>query len=94
MSLLHSGLLDVEKFVRIMGSTDGVAPSNASLKSEISKPDSAIDMTSGTLDPTLLLAGSTHARESEISVEECGSAVHDLAVTSLDCDCAPLPVLR
>jgi tyrosine-protein phosphatase SIW14 len=73
MSLLHSGLLDVEKFVRIMGSTDGVAPSNASLKSDGSKPDSAIDMSSGTLDPALL---ATHAtvdpRESEISVEECG----------------------
>ncbi|GAB7330231.1 hypothetical protein MBLNU13_g01889t1 [Cladosporium sp. NU13] len=72
MSLLHSGLLDVEKFVRIMGSTDGVAPSNASLKSEISKPDSAIDMTSGTLDPTLLFSGGTNPRESEVSVEECG----------------------
>lgn len=72
MSLLHSGLLDVDKFVRIMGSTDGVAPSNASLKSEISKPDSAIDMTSGTLDPTLLLSGGVHPRESEVSVEECG----------------------
>jgi tyrosine-protein phosphatase SIW14 len=72
MSLLHSGLLDVEKFVRMMGSTDGVAPSNASLKSEISKPDSAIDMTSGTLDPTLLISGIADPRESEISVEECG----------------------
>lgn len=72
MSLLHSGLLDVEKFVRIMGSTDGVAPSNASLKSDISKPDSAIDMSSATLHPTLINMGSSDPRESEVSVEECG----------------------
>jgi hypothetical protein len=55
-----------------MGSTDGVAPSDASLKSEMSKPDSAIDMTNGTLDPALLTNITIDPRESEISIEECG----------------------
>jgi tyrosine-protein phosphatase SIW14 len=72
MTLLQHGLLDVEKFVRLMGSTDGVAPSDASLKSEMSKPDSAIDMTNGTLDPALLTNITIDPRESEISIEECG----------------------
>lgn len=71
VSLLQHNLLDVEKFVRIMGSTDGVAPSNASLKSEMSKPDSAIDMNS-TVNPALLNATNMDPRESEVSVEECG----------------------
>jgi tyrosine-protein phosphatase SIW14 len=72
MTLLQHGLLDVEKFVRLMGSTDGIAPSDASLKSEMSKPDSAIDMTNGTLDPALLTNITIDPRESEISIEECG----------------------
>lgn len=74
MSLLHAGLLDVEKFVRVMGSTDGVAPSNASLKSDISKPDSGIDLTSASVDPKMLAELGMHIepRESEVSIEECG----------------------
>jgi len=74
MSLLHAGLLDVEKFVRVMGSTDGIAPSNASLKSDISKPDSGVDLSSASLDPAMLAAKGMQIdpRESEISVEECG----------------------
>jgi tyrosine-protein phosphatase SIW14 len=76
MSLLHAGLLDVEKFVRVMGSTDGVAPSNASLKSDISKPDSGVDLSSASLDPKVLAELGMHIdidpRESEVSIEECG----------------------
>jgi tyrosine-protein phosphatase SIW14 len=74
MSLLHAGLLDVDKFVRIMGSTDGVAPSNASLKSDISKPDSGVDLHSASLDPKMLAEIGMHIdpRESEVSIEECG----------------------
>ncbi|KAM0715342.1 hypothetical protein Q7P37_008840 [Cladosporium fusiforme] len=74
MSLLHSGLLDLDKFVRVLGSTDGIAPSNASLKSDVSKPDSGIDLSASTVDPAML--ADSHAkhdpRESEVSVEECG----------------------
>lgn len=74
MSLLHAGLLDVEKFVRVMGSTDGVAPSNASLKSDISKPDSGIDLSGASLDPAMLAEKGIQIdpRESEVSIEECG----------------------
>lgn len=75
MSLLHSGLLDVEKFVRALGSTDGVAPSNASLKSDVSKPDSGIDLSgTGTVNPSLLADSGAQcdSRVSEVSVMECG----------------------
>jgi tyrosine-protein phosphatase SIW14 len=74
MSLLHAGLLDVEKFVRVMGSTDGVAPSNASLKSDISKPDSGIDLSGASVDPAMLAEKGIQIdpRESEVSIEECG----------------------
>lgn len=75
-SLLHSGLLDVDKFVRILGSTDGLAPSNASLRSDVSKPDSGVDLSGSSLDPAVLADGGRatkqDARESEVSVMECG----------------------
>lgn len=73
--LLHSGLLDLEKFVRVLGSTDGIRPSNESLKSEASKPDSGVDLSgSSTVDPTMLTEGplKLDARESEVSIMECG----------------------
>lgn len=72
MSLLHSGLLDLDKFVRVLQSTDGIAPSNASLKSDVSKPDSGIDLSGNTVDPAMLSEAKHDPRESEVFVTECG----------------------